>query len=81
MWWWHGEIGTAVWLLMTIGMVAFWALVIWAVAAAIRAIPRAQPTRRAEDILAERFASGEIDEETYRERLAVLRREAAGRSS
>jgi putative membrane protein len=62
--------------------VLFWGLVIWAVVSLFRRAGRgAGPYREgppadrrgaAEDILAERFARGEIDEREYRHRLDVL---------
>ncbi|CAN5873390.1 SHOCT domain-containing protein [soil metagenome] len=74
-WGWGG------WILMTVAMVAFWALVITAIVLAIRYVadsrhttrpPVSGPTR-AEDLLHERFARGEIDGEEYRQRMALLR--------
>jgi putative membrane protein len=63
--------------LMTIGMVLFWALVIFGVVALIRFFTRADqpPTTRStpEQLLADRFARGEIDEQEYHHRLDVLR--------
>ncbi len=70
---------------MVIGMVLFWALIIVAIIAAIRfnsgAIqnrPVAQPQpysdhESPEQLLAGRFARGEVDETEYRHRLEVLR--------
>jgi len=63
---------------MTLGMIAFWGLVIWAVVAIFRSSDwtgrSARPDRRdPEQILAERFAAGEIDEEEYQRRLQILR--------
>lgn len=79
-WGWVG------WILMSFGMVAFWALVITAIVLAVRWLMIAQrgpatnqPVtghRRAQDLLAERFARGEIDENEYRKRLALLREQA-----
>jgi putative membrane protein len=66
---------------MAIGMVLFWVLVIGGIVALIRyasgdragryAMPPEQPD--AQQLLAIRFARGEIDEAEYREKLAVLR--------
>jgi putative membrane protein len=63
--------------LMTIGMVLFWALIIFgliAVARVIRSVgdrpPQARPTP--EELLAERFARGEINEPEYRQSLNTL---------
>jgi putative membrane protein len=69
-WSWWG------WLAMSLGMVAFWGLIIWAVVALFRGwggtrsrTERPDPER----ILAERFAAGEIDEDEYQQRLTTLR--------
>jgi putative membrane protein len=82
MWYGNNGWGWGGWILMTIVMVLFWAAVITAVVLAIRyvASPRAtasgppgswQP--RAQDLLSERFARGEIDDDEYRNRLALRR--------
>ena len=83
MMWYSGDgWGWAGWALMTVGMVAFWALVITAVVLAVRyltgtrgtpASPSGSGRTRAEDLLAERFARGEIDDNEYRQRLSALR--------
>ena len=63
------------WTLMMIGMAAFWGFVAWAIVAAIRSTNRSQrvANNSAEEILAGRLASGEIDGDEYRHRLDVLR--------
>jgi putative membrane protein len=75
-WGWGG------WVVMTVVMVLFWALVITAVVLAVRYLagsPTAASRRRGagpprgEDLLADRFARGEIDDEEYRRRLTLLR--------
>ena len=72
-WGWGG------WILMSLMMVAFWALVILAVVAIFRGTSRdAGRTDRAThrdpmEILDERFARGEIDADEYRARQEVLR--------
>jgi putative membrane protein len=84
MWWYgngNGDGGAmSVWgySLMTVGMVLFWGLVIFAVIAFVRHSGRGdrsgaavRPT--AEQVLAERFARGEVDEQEYRQRLDALR--------
>lgn len=71
---------------MVIGMVLFWALIVVGVIALIRytagtagataprAIPQFHPPGESpEQVLATRFARGDIDEPEYRQRLAVLR--------
>ncbi|HVT75886.1 MAG TPA: SHOCT domain-containing protein [Acidimicrobiales bacterium] len=67
------------WATMTIGMIVFWALVIWAVIAVARSSNAADgDTRRSpEQILAARFAAGEIDSDEYHRRLEDLRSTAA----
>jgi putative membrane protein len=68
------------WLLMTLGMLGFWALVAVLALALLRhpgppdqqRQPAQQPRPGAEDILAERLARGEIDPEEYRQRLQTL---------
>lgn len=66
------------WLLMAVGMLAFWGLIIWAVLAVARGrvCPSDPPRPTPETILRERFASGEIDEVEYRQRLDALRGQA-----
>lgn len=75
MWWYEGDWGWAGWLIMMLGMLAFWALAIWAILGLVRTstggVPRGEATP--EQILAGRFARGEIDEDDYRRRLDALR--------
>jgi len=67
------------------GMVLFWGLLIVAVVAAVRYLGRGRQERfppeppapaprpaGAEQVLAERFARGEIDADEYRQRLDIL---------
>lgn len=66
-------------------MILFWAVLVLAIAAAVRYLDRKRgesfppPPPAAEQVLAERFARGEIDADEYRQRLDMLRR--AGRSA
>jgi putative membrane protein len=77
-WGWGG------WLVSGILMILFWGLVIWGLIALIRSVTgshqqaplqmrTSRVTTSAEQILAERFARGEIDAEEYGTRLAMLR--------
>jgi putative membrane protein len=75
---WYGS-GMSGWgyALMTLGMVLCWALVIVGVIAVVRFLARndrptvARPSP--EQLLAERFARGEIDEHDYHQDLDTLR--------
>lgn len=78
MMWWYGP-GMSGWgyALMTVSMVLFWALIIFGAIALVRYLARgdravaSRPTP--EQLLAERFARGEIDEHEYDQRLDTLR--------
>ena len=78
MFWYDHDMGWWGYAGMGIGMVLFWVLIIVGIVALIRfstgspQAPRGDaPTP--EQLLSARFASGEIDETQYRERLAILR--------
>jgi putative membrane protein len=68
------------WLLMTLGMLGFWALVAVVALALLRRPgppdqqpqPGQQPRPGPEEILAERLARGELDPDEYRQRLQTL---------
>jgi putative membrane protein len=68
------------WLLMTLGMLGFWALVAVLALALLRRPgqpdkqpqPDQQPRQNPEEVLAERLARGELDPEEYRQRLQAL---------
>ncbi|NBM14452.1 SHOCT domain-containing protein [Streptomyces sp. GC420] len=76
-WYDHGVSGWG-WFAMSVGMILFWALIITLAVLLFRALNRppehphtpAVPTP--EDILRERLARGEIDEDDYRRRLNAL---------
>lgn len=78
MWWPVGGMSGWGWGAMTISMVLFWGLLILGGVLLVRALnrpidgpsPAARPSP--DQLLAERFARGEIDEEEYRRRLATL---------
>jgi putative membrane protein len=63
---------------MGVGMVLFWGLIIVGIIALVRYTTGSSQAPRgdaptAEQLLSARFATGEIDETQYRERLTVLR--------
>jgi putative membrane protein len=68
--------GPASWFWMAIVLMALTALLVAAVVAGVRMLdrPSSGPTGQtpAEQMLAERFARGEVTEEEYQSRLAVL---------
>jgi putative membrane protein len=80
-------LGPGGWVLMAVGMALFWAVVVVLLFALVRYANRAphhhdhvhtpfasQPSAQsAEQVLAERFARGDIDEDEYRRRLRTLR--------
>ena len=74
--WYHDGMGWGGWIIMTVAMVAFWALVVFAVLALFRTERPGESTPDRRDpmqILDERFARGEIDEDEYHARSSVLR--------
>ncbi|MEU8619167.1 SHOCT domain-containing protein [Streptomyces sp. NPDC048623] len=81
-WYGNGMSGWG-WFAMAAGMILFWGLLIAVVVLIFRTLDRAterhaeRPARQGptapEQILGERLARGEIDEEEYRRRLAALR--------
>ncbi|MFD0274632.1 SHOCT domain-containing protein [Kitasatospora sp. NPDC127111] len=82
----HGMNGWG-WGFMTVSMLLFWGLIIFGVVALVRYLGRAPqhhpgtppaappPSERTppEQLLAERFARGDIDADEYRQRLETLR--------
>ncbi len=76
-WMWHS--GWSGWVLMTVLMVVFWAVAITLVVMAMRYLSNgrvhsAGPTAsQAQVLLANRYARGEIDDDEYRQRSALLR--------
>lgn len=83
-WMWNGGPGGGWgwggWLMTALVMVIFFVVLITAIVAAVRYlggghhVSHSTPTgRRPEDLLAERFARGEIDDEEYGRRVSLLR--------
>ncbi len=77
---WYG--GWGGWIMMALVMVLFWGGLITAIVLAIRGLsggasqqnrPGPWVSPPAEDLLAARFARGEIDEDEYRRRMTALR--------
>lgn len=68
-----GGFGIFGWLMGTVVMLGFWALLIWGGVALYRAwTSGSMGGGRAEAVLARRYAAGEISEDEYRERLTTL---------
>ena len=75
MWYSHGVLGWVGWTLTVVSMLVFWGLLIWGILMLLRLGPggdNASPDRSPEQLLAHRFAAGEIDVDAYRRALAVL---------
>lgn len=76
--WYDHNLGTWGWIGMTVGMVAFWGLVITGIVMLARFLSgknsseSTPPPRTPEQLLSERFARGEIDTADYHDRLATL---------
>jgi putative membrane protein len=83
---WSGHMSGWGWVWMIGSTVLFWALIGTLAVLVVRALNRRTdahpaPSRdAAERVLAERFARGDIDEDEYRSRLAVLRSEDLAQS-
>lgn len=81
MMYWYNGMAWWGYTLMAISMLVFWGAVIVGIVALIRYVGRGgqqggsqQPDRRTpEQVLADRFARGEIDEDEYHRRLDTLR--------
>jgi putative membrane protein len=77
MWWYGNPMSGWGFAFMTINMVLFWGLIILGVIVLLRYLTRSDrpSTSRLtpEQVLAERFARGEIDEQEYHQRLDTLR--------
>lgn len=82
MFWYGSGMSGLGYVLMILSMVVFWGLVLLGTVALIQYLARGgwpqetqvspRPASAPEDLLAERFARGEIDEHDYRQRLDVL---------
>jgi putative membrane protein len=86
MYWWGDQMTGWGWALMTISSIAFWALLIAGVVALVRYSRVVGTDRREtgarpapEQVLAERYARGEIDDTEYRHRLDILDNRGATR--
>jgi putative membrane protein len=86
MYWYGDHMNGWGYALMALSMVIFWALIIIGIVALVRYLTRSgQPTATPpahrptpEQLLAERFAHGEIDQDEYRRSLDTLRTVAPG---
>jgi putative membrane protein len=86
MWWNHGGWGAGDWLAMGFMMVIFWGLVIALVVWLVRSARSGRgndagsgiSTQGADELLAQRFARGEIDEQQFAQRRAALHPDVPG---
>jgi putative membrane protein len=77
MMWWNGGAGWAGWLLMSVGMVAFWFLVIIAIMALLPGVQgdhRGPEPKDALRVLDEQLARGELEVQDYSTRRELLSR-------
>lgn len=81
MYWLDSDAGGWAYILMAVTMVGFWALVVTGVILLVRGIGRSEERAELktapatpEELLAQRFARGDIDEVEYDDRLSALRR-------
>lgn len=72
MMWWHGDLSWWGWTVMTLGMLVFWGLIAWVIVVIARSSNATPSARTPQDILAERYARGEINAEEYHRRLDDL---------
>lgn len=75
--WYHDGAGWGGWVFMMVAMVAFWGLVALALIVIFRGTQRSDTSKSAhrdpQQILDERFARGEINDDEYQARRSVLR--------
>jgi putative membrane protein len=79
---WGYDVGWGAWLAMSVMMILFWGLVIAGIVVLVRQLGGTRDGSRpgsdsgrtsAEELLAERFARGEIDEDAYTRQRQLLR--------
>ena len=71
---WDGDhMGRGWWWVMGIGWLIFLAVLVVLAVVLVRGLTNGRARGNADDILAERFARGEIDEDEYRRRRSALR--------
>jgi len=71
---WDNNWGWAGWVAMSMMMLAFWAIIAWVAVMLAKSISNsASRSHGAEEILAERFARGEIDSDEFTSRRDALR--------
>jgi putative membrane protein len=76
MWWGHGGWGTGDWVAMSLMMALLWsgliALVTWLIRSARDERLARPPVRTPDELLSERFAKGEVDEDEFTRRRELL---------
>jgi putative membrane protein len=78
--WYNQGMSGGWWAVMIFGMVVFWTVLVFGVVVLVRhnghvhgGVASTSPTTPAIDILNERFARGELNEEEFKRRLALLK--------
>lgn len=71
MWWWHGASGWD-WWWMSLMMVVFWGFIAFVAYAVVRGARHEHQHQTPEEILAQRFARGEITRDEYEDSRKLL---------
>ena len=72
MWFGHGDWGWAGWIVMSVTMLLFWGGLVTFAVWMTRRLPPSGGSGRADELLAERFARGDVDEDEYERRRELL---------
>ena len=70
--WGMHDVGTGWWLLMMVGMIVFWGAVIWGIVWLLRSRPDGDRRESAREVLDRRLANGEISDDEYQQKRALL---------
>lgn len=75
----HTGVGWVGWTLMSVGMIAFWGVIAWAIVAVVRdaSLRRNRALTPPDEVLANRLARGEISADEYQRTRDVLKSEQA----
>jgi putative membrane protein len=83
MMWWNGDWSGWAWFAMSVSTLVFWALVGVAIWAVVRSVSSPSPrptTPSAEEMLRQRYATGDLDDDEFARRLEMLRQHSGTRT-